>query len=166
MKIFIAVMVLSILAGCSLTQPTTPNNNATKNTNANSNIPAQTGVTANLSSQGLTALPSDILKRTDLQELDISNNDIGGALPGEIRFLAKLKVLKANDNRMTGVPAEIGQLSQLEVLNLANNQLTGLPNEIGNLSKLRELDLRGNKASAQDLQTIRLKLPNTNILVD
>ncbi len=116
-----------------------------------------------VSSQHLTSLPSDVLLQVNLQELNISHNDISGALPAEIRKLSKLKILYANDNRMTGVPAEIGQLSQLEMLSFKNNQLTGLPHEIGNLTHLKELDLRGNNIAEQDLKIIREKLPNTQI---
>ena len=62
---------------------------------------------------------------------------------------------------MTGVPAEIGKLQKLEVLDLSNNQITGLPNELGNLKNLKTLNLSGNLYSQQDLDQIKLNLPNT-----
>lgn len=113
------------------------------------------GVTLNLSGQKLDKLPAYVLVRYDLEELDISNNNITGALPSEIGKLKKLKILKANDNEMTGIPAEVGQLNNLEVLDLSNNQLTGLPNELANLKKLRMLNLSGNNYSKQDLDVIK-----------
>jgi len=88
-----------------------------------------------------------------------------GALPGEIRFLKNLKVLKANNNLMTGVPAEVGQLSELEALDLSNNQLTGLPNELGNLKNLKTMNLSGNNYSQQDLDYIKERLPKTNFIL-
>lgn len=109
----------------------------------------------NLSGQGLSKLPSYVLSVTFLEELDISNNNLAGALPAEIRFLKKLRILKADNNLMTGVPAEIGQLENLQVLDLSNNRLTGLPNELGNLKKLKVLNLSGNDYSEQDLNVIR-----------
>ena len=104
MKIFIITLALVALAGCSYIRPSTPETNRPTNVN-NQPIPekpvASSGTSLNLSNKGLTSLPQDVLKQTNLTELDISNNAIGGALPAEIRFLSKLKVLKANDNRMT-----------------------------------------------------------------
>lgn len=67
------------------------------------------------------------LSNQNLEVLNISDNNLRGALPAEIRNLRNLKVLNASNNQMTGVPAEIGQLAELEVLDLSNNQLTGLP---------------------------------------
>jgi len=119
-----------------------------------------------LSGQGLTELPQNILGRTQTVELDVSGNRLTGALPAEIRHLRNLKVLNASSNDMTGVPAEIGQLSKLEVLILSDNLLTGLPYELGNLSKLKILDLTGNDVSSVDLEIIRAALPSTSILVD
>ncbi len=102
----------------------------------------------------------------DLVLLNISNNNISGALPSEIQGLKKLKVLNASNNLMTGVPAEVGQLSNLEVLDLSNNNLTGLPNELGNLKKLKTLDLSGNSYSTQDLDVIKKSLsPDVNIIL-
>lgn len=122
--------------------------------------------TLDLSGQGLTSLPSSVLKRTDLEELDISGNRIGGALPSEIGALKSLRVLDASGNLMTGVPAEIGHLPELRSLDLSDNRLTGLPHELAELKKLETLDLRGNDVSSFDLDVIRKGLPNARILID
>lgn len=121
----------------------------------------------NLSSQGLEKLPAYVFTRTDLEELNISHNNLTGALPSEIGKLTRLKVLNASNNRMTGVPAEIGHLPNLEVLDLSDNQLTGLPNELAQLKKLKVLNISGNNYSEQDLQVIRKGLSaDVNIILD
>jgi Leucine-rich repeat (LRR) protein len=119
-----------------------------------------------LSGQGLDKLPAYVLSRTNLEELNISNNLITGALPSEIGKLTKLKVLNASNNMMTGVPAEIGYLPNLEVLDLSNNKLTGLPNELAQLKKLRILNLSGNAYSTHDLDITRVGLsPDVTIIL-
>lgn len=119
----------------------------------------------NLSNKGLTAVPAYVFDLTSLKELNISNNNIGGAIQAEIRKLEKLEVLDASNNAMTGVPAEIGQLKNLRVLNLSNNKLTGLPYELGNLKNLQTLDLSGNSYSQHDVDIIRPGLINTRIIL-
>lgn len=120
--------------------------------------------TADYSGQGLSSFPKQVLNNTKITSLNLSNNNLTGALPAEIRTLTNLQTLDVSNNNMTGIPAEIGQLSKLRVLNYANNQITGLPNELGNLSQLQIFDLSGNpKVSQQDLSGIRAKLPNTTI---
>lgn len=129
-------------------------------------LPAPDYVSAvrlDLSGRGLTSVPAEIFNEVGLEELDVSDNRLTGALPAEIRRLRNLRVLDASGNRMTGVPAEIGQLDALRVLDLSDNKLTGLPLELGNLRNLERLDLRGNAVSAQDLDAIRARLPNADI---
>lgn len=166
-KIFLPISLVAIFAlgGCSIADQgasnNTPNNKETTVTEKN----VSKGKTINLSNQKLTKIASSIFNQTDAEMLDVSNNLLTGALPGEIRFLKNLKVLKANNNSMTGVPAEVGQLSKLEILDLSDNQLTGLPNELANLKNLKTMNLSGNNYSQQDLDYIKQRLPNTNFIV-
>lgn len=121
-------------------------------------------VTSDYSNHGLTKFPKEVLSRIDVVILDLSHNNLTGALPAEIRKLSNLEELNVSNNKMTGLPAEIGQLKKLLILNYANNQITGLPLELGNLTQLQVLDLSGNpNVSQHDLNLIRPKLPNTEI---
>jgi len=119
-----------------------------------------------LSGQGLEKVPSDIFKKTDLESLDLSNNNLTGAIPAEIRFLENLRALDTSNNQMTGLPAELGQLSKLEILDVSHNKLTDLPLELGNLTQLKTLNLSGNDYSEYDMGLIRQKLPYTNIIIE
>lgn len=114
-----------------------------------------------LSNKGLTKIPEDIFSNKAITKLNVSNNNLEGAIQGEVRFLRNLKELNLSNNNLTGVPAEIGQLSKLEILDLSNNKITGLPNEIANLQNLKVLNLKGNNYSEYDLDKILEKLPNT-----
>lgn len=153
-----------LLSGCSQLQPQQPNVQNTDNKNAPENDAQiveeiQTNKKLDLSNQNLKKIPEDIFNQKGLEELDVSNNQLTGAIQAEIRHLQNLRVLNASDNQMTGVPAEIGQLQNLQVLDLSNNQLTGLPHELGNLQNLKTLDISGNNYSELDLSVIQEKLP-------
>lgn len=137
-------------------------NNTSNNSAATSS--QQTGPALDYSNQGLAHFPKEILNRADITSLNLSNNNLTGALPAEIRQLTNLENLDVSHNQMTGIPAEIGQLHNLKTLNYSYNQITGLPLELGNLTQLRVLDLSGNPGVSQhDLSLIRPKLPNTTI---
>lgn len=100
------------------------------------------------------------------RSLDLSDQGLSGSLKAEIRLLTKLEYLDVSNNAFTGLPAEIGQLTSLQTLNLSNNSFTGLPHELGNLSHLTYLNLSGNDISEFDLNIIKSKLTNTNIITD
>jgi len=139
-------------------------NQTPETTNSQNTVPVSTGAVLDLSNQGLTKAPMYIFDRTNITELNLSNNSLGGALQSQVGQLQNLRVLNLDNNKFTGVPAEVGQLKNLEILNLSNNLLTGLPNEIGNLSKLKLLDISGNRYSEADLLGIRKNLPSSTII--
>ncbi|MFH1286807.1 MAG: leucine-rich repeat domain-containing protein [Candidatus Magasanikbacteria bacterium] len=156
-KYLLPLIAITVLfTGCSL--------NDTAETDGDVEI--ANSLKLDLSNQELKEIPADVFKNKKLEELDLSGNEIGGAIPAEINKLKNLKVLDLSDNIMTGVPAEVGQLEDLELLDLSNNGITGLPHEIGNLKKLKWLRLSGNPYSEQDLKIIRERLPgSTNIII-
>jgi len=119
----------------------------------------QTNKKLDLSNQNLQKIPEYVFSQKDLEELDVSKNQLNGAIQAEIRHLQNLKVIDASDNQMTGIPAEIGQLNNLQTLDLSDNQLTGLPYELGNLQNLKILNISGNNYSELDLSIIQEKLP-------
>ena len=124
--------------------------------------------TESLANQGIESIPTEYFEnKTKVTVLDVSGNNLTGALPAEIRKMTNLVTLDASDNNLTGIPAEIGQLSKLKSADFSNNDISGLPLELGNLTQLETLDLRGNpNVSTVDLDKIKLKLTNTNILTD
>lgn len=156
--LFIIIAASLLLSGCSLSQlqpqSSTPN---IENPQTNKKL--------DLSNQNLEKIPAYVFEQKGLEELNVSNNRLTGAIQAEIRQLQNLKVLSASNNQMTGVPAEIGQLRNLQILDLSNNQLTGLPYELGNLQNLKTLNISGNNYSELDLGIIQKKLPqDVNII--
>lgn len=155
-SLFGAMLVITLL-GASCTQQVKTNQQSTPVLDTKSTV-------LNLSNDNLTELPKYVLEMTQLVELNLSYNQLTGALPSQIRSLKNLQKLDLSYNEMSGIPAEIGELTQLRTLNLSNNNFTGLPNELGNLSNLEVLILTGNNYSEQDLQVIQNKLPTLNVI--
>lgn len=164
----IAVFILGYILVIKEDLPATNTGNDSISTTQSENpSDASSDNTINLSSSELIEVPKDILGNSPVTTIDVSNNNLTGSLPGEIRKLTNLEVLNASDNKMTGIPAEIGQLSKLITANFANNNLSGLPLEIGNLSNLETLDLRGNpNISTNDIALIQKEIPNAQILTN
>lgn len=117
-----------------------------------------------LSGQNLDKLDLAIFENSELEVLNISNNNLSDALPSQIDNLKNLKVLNASNNNFTGMPAEIGHLIQLEDIDFSNNNLSGLPLELGNLKNLKKFNISGNEFSEEDLNIIRESLPDMEFI--
>lgn len=100
-----------------------------------------------LISFGITSLPTEIEKLTNLSSLILINNKNLSNLPPEIGSLTKLETLDLTYNdSLSTLPNEIGNLIGLRNLYLSNNtNLSSLPSEIWNLSNLQNLVISGTK---------------------
>lgn len=99
-----------------------------------------------LSNMGITVFPKCILKLTNVDELDLSRNQIQ-KLPDNIGNFLSLRWLDLHSNKLESVPESIGNLVGLTHLNLSNNRLisAGLPSTLGLLTSLRSLNLGMNQ---------------------
>ncbi|GLJ10988.1 hypothetical protein SUGI_0139640 [Cryptomeria japonica] len=95
-------------------------------------------------------LPISIAQLSEkLTSLDLSNASLGGSIPPQIGNLTNLIYLALADNVLTGsIPSEIKMLHRLERLRLRNNKLQGpIPSEISQLRNLGGLSIRQNMLS-------------------
>jgi len=113
----------------------------------------------NLTNNQLTTLPEWLGQLTQLQSLNLSHNQLT-ALPESLGQLTHLRSLNLSRNQLTALPEWLGQLTQLRWLNLDSNQLTALPEWLGQLTHLQSLSLSDNRlpslpASIAELQKLR-----------
>lgn len=104
----------------------------------------------NVTANNITGALPDLSKLQKLVILDVSDNYITGDFPTWVGSLRGLSALGLNDNNFEegGIPANIGNLKNLIWLNLGGIQLTGeIPKSIYDLKKLETLDLSSNKIS-------------------
>ena len=90
-------------------------------------------------------LPSGLGQMTNLKELLLWKNQLGGSLlPNELHTMTSLEVLDMSYNAMTGtLPSQLGLMTQLSGLFLRENvDLAGpLPTEVGRLTHLTHVNL-------------------------
>ena len=92
--------------------------------------------------------PSVLHSSPRVRGVSLRKLGLRGPFPISATRLTGIRVLDLSDNQMTGaIPAELGQLTELRVLNLHHSERTYLdgtiPPELGNLTNLRELSLSG-----------------------
>lgn len=82
-----------------------------------------------LAGQHLTALPPELLQRTNLLKLDLSDNDFA-TIPKEISSFKRLRVLKIAKNHLKQIHAGILHLKHLKTLDVSYNQIRALPKQL------------------------------------
>jgi hypothetical protein len=105
------------------------------------------------------AIPGDLYTLTGLENLDLSYNKLEGAISATVGGLTKLKIFEASNNQLTGaIPPEFGNCAALKALILWNNKLTGaIPDVFGALPAFEVLDVAINDLSGNLPQN----LPNS-----
>ncbi|MGK7958455.1 MAG: COR domain-containing protein, partial [Crocosphaera sp.] len=108
-----------------------------------------------LSGNQLASIPAEISELTNLMKLDLRYNQLI-SLPVEISNVSNLISLDLRHNQLKNLYPEIDKLTNLTLLNLWSNKLTTLPAEIGQLINLTSLDLRYNKLKSLPPEISRL----------
>jgi Leucine-rich repeat (LRR) protein len=96
-------------------------------------------------------IPLELGQCRRLRTLILNNNFVGGDIPSELFNCTGLEWMSFTSNRLTGtISPEFARLTRLAVLQLANNSLEGaIPTELGNCSSLMWLDLNSNRLTGE-----------------
>jgi len=92
----------------------------------------------------IDSIPAEIASCSKLQKLDFSSNHLK-VLPGFLGSLKSLTHLDVRHNLIETVAPEIAQCSSLFLLQLTGNKITELPASIVKMSSLKELYLKDNR---------------------
>jgi leucine-rich repeat protein SHOC2 len=92
----------------------------------------------------LKSLPSSFGKLSNLQRVEIANNELGETFPESMNDLRKIIALDLNSNRLRVIPDFIAKWSEGQhTINLAKNQISAIPDWVGE-SNIVSLDLSEN----------------------
>lgn len=97
----------------------------------------------NLQNKGLSSIPKGLCKFTNLEELDLSHNQIAQFDAADL-CPGRLVRLYLNANQLKEIPASIAQFSKLVVLVAQDNPLERIDPAIAGLRRLKKLQLSGN----------------------
>ena len=149
------LFILLFLFGCSPTEPedvygctdaTACNFNADANTDDNSCLYDDCAGECGLNVE----LWGECYNIEETTGLDLSHNELSGAIPPEIETLTNLIHLDLRYNQLTDIPSEIKSLTNLIQLYLSYNSLIGnIPSELGDLTNLEQLALQGNQLTGE-----------------
>jgi len=92
----------------------------------------------NLSNFGLTKLPKEVIKCSNLKYLNLENNQLSG-LPSKIGGLKKIKKIVLTNNKFKKIPKGIKNCENINYLKINSNPLT--KSSIKKLPKLEYLDV-------------------------
>lgn len=101
------------------------------------------------SNTNLVPFFASLLNSSNLQEIDLAGNYLGGELPPIIGDLSALVQINLDTNLIYGpIPPQISNLVNLTLLNLSSNLLNGsVPSELCRMAKLERLYLSNNSLS-------------------
>lgn len=96
--------------------------------------------------------PTAVYKMKNLEQLDLSNNNISGSLSADFGNMESLGYITMLNNKEFGgsIPAEIGQLKKLFRLNFSGTSISGaIPAELAGCESLQEFMIFNAKLSGQ-----------------
>jgi Leucine-rich repeat (LRR) protein len=149
------------------------------------NSPGSTITELDLSNQKLTAIPDSVFTLTQLEYLELGNEftfyppflvlgrDDGDSankisvIPKAIENLQNLKVLGIRFVGLESIPAELYELKKLDTLLLSFNDrlnISAAMPTLGRMTWLKYLDIMATSFQQEDIDSLKLLLPNTEIV--
>lgn len=119
------------------------------------NVPADSVYRLDLSREGYTQVPAEIIQFTNLVELDLRKNKLTD-LPANFIF-PHLKTLHLGQNKFQVFPTVLCQNTSLTHLYMGKNAISEIPECIGNLVYLQKLDLWFNTVSTIPESMVQLR---------
>ncbi|PON51895.1 LRR domain containing protein [Parasponia andersonii] len=116
-------------------------------------------------------IPREIGKLGKLISFGLEKNDLSGAIPDSFEKLNSLRFLRVSNNRLSGsIPPTLGNLTSLEIINLNSNKLSGgIPIEVLGLVRwgnLRILNVSDNMLAGRVHRTNLTEFAVTTIIQD
>lgn len=109
-----------------------------------------------LKGRKLDQVPDALTKMTDLEVLDLSDNELA-ELPEGLKNLKQLTTLVLSGNKLEALPRIVCQLKTLTTLDAAYNTISRLPDSIVNLHQLTTLNLSYNELEEIPEELCQLK---------
>ncbi|XP_063943472.1 receptor-like protein 7 [Daucus carota subsp. sativus] len=112
------------------------------------------------------SLPAFICDSSNLEILNLSNNNLSGVLPDCSKKLTSIRVFDLRMNKIQGnIPATLSNFRSLETINLNGNNLQGrIPSSFAEFEYLKLLDLGSNQINDTFPQCLE-GLPKLQVLV-
>jgi hypothetical protein len=112
---------------------------------------------------GIQQVPPELGRLTKLKKLDLSFNPALAQLPPELGNLESLESLNLRQTGVTTLPDSLERLRRLTFLDLQSTPLTTVPPVLFRMPWLRTLDLYSTTLPPQELEQLRLALPECKL---
>ena len=98
----------------------------------------------NLYGCAFTDIPNELVSFTNLQELDLTGNDMSRSDFGLLKNIKTLKSLNLTECNLSKFPLAVTFLPNLETLSLWNNKLSSIPDELYSVTSMKDLSIGNN----------------------
>jgi len=98
----------------------------------------------NLYGCAFTEIPKELVLFTNLEELDLTGNDMSTSGFNLLKNIKTLKSLKLKECNLSKFPLAIMYLPNLETLDLWNNKISNIPDELYSITSLKNLIIGNN----------------------
>lgn len=101
----------------------------------------------NLYGCAFTDLPKELVLFTNLEELDLTGNDMSKSDFNLLKNIKPLKSLNLTECNLSKFPLAVSYLPNLETLSLWNNKISSIPDELYSITSLKHLTIGNNNLS-------------------